>query len=140
MPVAIDTISPMELFEDLKTAELAQIAAAMELLHISEGESLTYRGNTADMFYIVLSGMFMIAYQNERALTLNQKGDLIGWSTFVDPFRYTGTTTALTEGEVLAIAGPDLMAVMDRNPEAKSKIMARISASSALRQALSATN
>ncbi len=138
MPVAIDTISQLDLFKDLKTAELTRIAAITQLLRVGEGETLTRREGTANTFYIIISGMFMISYQKERALTLNRKGDFVGWSSIADPQRYTGTTTALTAGEVLAIAGSDMLALMDENPDLKDKVMARITAGSTPRKTLDA--
>ncbi len=138
MPVATDTISQLDLFKDLKTAELTRIAAIAQLLRVGEGEILTRRDNTANTFYIIISGMFMISYQKERALTLNRKGDFIGWSSIADPQRYTGTTTALTAGEVLAITGSDMLALMDDNPDLKDKVMARITAGSTPRKMLDA--
>ncbi len=138
MPVAIDTISQLDLFKDLKTAELTRIAAITQLLRVGEGETLTRRDDAANTFYIIISGMFMISYQKERALTLNRKGDFVGWSSIADPQRYTGTTTALTAGEVLAIAGSDMLALMDENPDLKDKVMARITAGSTPRKTLDA--
>lgn len=138
MPVAIDTISQLDLFKDLNTAELTRIAAITQLLRVGEGETLTRRDDAANTFYIIISGMFMISYQKERALTLNRKGDFVGWSSVADPQRYTGATTALTAGEVLAIAGSDMLSLMDENPDLKDKVMARITAGSTPRKTLDA--
>jgi len=84
------------------------------------------RGDCAHTFFIVLSGNFMVSFKRDRAITLHNKGDIMGCSTVVAPFNYTGTATALTDGEALSMPGQELLRLIESNPAMSDKIMKKI--------------
>ena len=94
----------MPLFGDMDADALGKISSLMTYAKVQEGELLTQRGLTAHTFYVILSGNFMISFNEDRAFTLHKKGQIMGWSSVVTPFRYTGTAVALTHGEVLCLS------------------------------------
>ena len=126
MSTDIQTLKSVDLFADLNFGELEQIVPLMHLMKVTEGEVLTRRGETARTFFIILSGNFMLSFKKERSFTLHNKGDIIGWSTVVTPFRYKGTATALTDGLVLFMPGQEFLDLIQSNSAIGDKIMRKI--------------
>ncbi len=126
MSADIQTLKSLDLFADLNFGELEQIAPLMHLMKITEGEVLTRRGESARTFFIILSGNFMLSFKDERSFTLHNKGNIIGWSTVVTPFRYKGTATALTDGLVLSMHGQEFLDLIQSNSAIGDKIMRKI--------------
>jgi CRP-like cAMP-binding protein len=128
MPTDPMALGSMDLFAELKPAELEQVQSIAHPMQVAEAEILTRIGAPAHNFFIVLSGSFMIAFNDDRAITLHDKGKIMGWSTVFTPFRYKGTTTALTDGEVLTIPGDKLLNLIQNAPALGNKIMKKINA------------
>ena len=126
MSIDIQTLKALDFFADLSFDELEQIAPLMHLMKVAEGEVLTRKGEPARTFFIVLSGNFMLSFKEERSFTLHNKGNIIGWSTVVTPFRYTGTAIALTDGLVLSMAGREFLSLIQSDSVLGDKIMRKI--------------
>ena len=126
MAVDIGLIESLDVFADLKHAEMEQITSLMRKTRVTEGEVITRRGDRAHTFFIVLSGDFMVSFNEGRAITLHNKGDIMGCSTIVAPFNYTGTATALTDGEVLSMPGQDFLSLIQSDSGLSDKIMKKI--------------
>ena len=118
----------MDFFAELNPAELEQVQSIAHPMQVAEAEILTRIDAPARNFFIVLSGNFMIAFKDDRAITLHDKGKIMGWSTVFTPFRYKGTTIALTAGEVLSIPGDKLLGLIQSAPALGNKIMKKINA------------
>ena len=126
MSTDIQTLNSLDFFADLNFDELEQVAPLMHLMKVTEGEVLTRRGEPARTFFIILSGNFMLSFKDERSFTLHNKGDIIGWSTVVTPFRYKGTATALTDGLALSMPGQEFLDLVQSNSAIGDKIMQKI--------------
>ncbi len=68
----------------------------------------------------------MVFFKDGRSYTLHNKGDVIGLSTVVIPFYYTGTAVALSDGVVLSMPGQELLRLIESNPALSDKIMKKI--------------
>lgn len=128
MAVEIDMLESIALFSDLNSQELEQVSALFSPMKVSEGETLTQKGRPATLFYIILSGNFMIYFDQNRAITIHDRGNIIGWSTVVTPFQYTGTAVALTDGEVLSASGEAFFTMLMGDSSLGEKIMKKINA------------
>jgi CRP-like cAMP-binding protein len=126
MSTDIQTLKSLDLFADLNFGELEQIAPLMHLMKVTEGEVLTRRGEPARTFFIILSGNFMLSFNEERSFTLHNKGNIIGLSTVVTPFRYTATAVALTDGLVLLMQGQEFLRLVQSNSALGDTIMRKI--------------
>jgi len=126
MSTDIQTLESLDLFADLNFGELEQIAPLMHPMKVTEGEVLTRKGEIASTFFIILSGNFMLSFKEERSFTLHDKGDIIGLSTVVTPFRYTGTAVAFTDGMVLLMQGQEFLRLVQSNSALGDKIMRKI--------------
>lgn len=126
MAVDVNTIQSINIFSDLDNAELEAVSQITDPMKVSEGEILASRGRYANTFYVVLSGNFMIGFKSGKAVTVHQKGDIMGWSTVVTPFKYRGTVVALTDGEVLTISGDEFLRLLQSNSSLGDKLMEKI--------------
>ena len=126
MSVDTNIIDSLNLFEDLSHAELKEIASLMRRIRVTEGEAITRRNAPAHTIFILLSGNFMVFFKDGRSYTLHNKGDVIGLSTVVLPFYYTGTAVALSDGVVLSMPGQELLRLIESNPVLSDKIMGKI--------------
>jgi CRP-like cAMP-binding protein len=136
MAVDAQILESLNSMSDLTAIELAQVAALANRLPVIEGEVLAPSGAPARTLFITLSGSFMVVFEEERALTGHTPGDLLGISSVLSPFLYKGTTTGLTNGEVLALPGEDLRDLIQKQTPLGEKIMSRINAILAERSAI----
>lgn len=103
------------------------LARLMHIRKVNEGEVLTRRNDIAQTFYVILSGNFMIYFKKREALTLHERGQVIGMSTVLKSSTYRGTTVALTDGEVLSARGDELIKLLQSNAALGDKLMLRLS-------------
>ncbi len=119
-------LKKMGLFKALTPKELEQISSIIHPSTVVEGETVIRRGAPAQIFYIVLSGDYLVYFKNGRSFTLHYKGDIFGYTTVVTPFKYSGTVVALTDGEVLTISGQNFLRLIQGNSSLGEKIMKTI--------------
>jgi len=126
MPTDTKLLESLDLFAQLNAEERQQIESITHTMKVVASEVLAKRDTPAREFFINVSGNFMIAFDQGRAITLHQKGDLMGWSSVFTPFRYKGTIVALTDGEVLSIPGEDFLRLILGNSSLNDKLMKTI--------------
>jgi len=124
--MTVEELQELDLFKGLSHSEVAQIHAISKTARVNEGESLFEMGNPAHTFFVILSGDYMIYFSDGTAYTLHQRGEITGWSTVVRPYQYTGTAVALTNGEVLAFDGSELLRLVQGDAVLGDKIMAKV--------------
>ena len=123
MTVEIKLLETLDLFEGVDHEDLELLGELLKPMRVHEGEVLTRRSDPAQNFYIILSGSYMIYFKDGKAFTLHEKGGVIGMSTMLEPFNYRGTTVALTDGEVLMVAGDKFNELIQGNARLGGKIM-----------------
>jgi len=128
MAVEPKVLYGIPLFEDMDEETLHKISQLMHHTIIQEAEVLTQKGEGAHSFYIILSGNYMVSFDQGRAFTLHEKGQIIGWSSIVTPFKYTGTAVALTRGEALSMSSEDFRVLLQEDARISEKLMLKISA------------
>ena len=136
MPTEINTLKSIPLFDDLNSDELEILCPIVHQVMVGEGELLTERGMAAHTLYINLSGNVMVSYKGGRAITLHNKGDLVGLSVGIVPSVYKGSAVALTEGELLSISRQDLVDLLQGHNELGDTIMKKVNDVSAERGAI----
>ncbi len=137
MPVDIELLESIEIFSSLAKEELVIINEIVHPMNVLEGETLAKKGRVSTTFFINLTGSFMIDFENGKALTLHDKGDIMGWSTLVTPFEYRGTVVSLAAGEVLTISGEEFYRLLQGDSSLGGKIMKKINQIAASRASLS---
>jgi CRP-like cAMP-binding protein len=126
MPASPELLKSIEMFSAFTQEELEKIAPLVQPMKVMEGEILAKRCYRARTFFIVIKGDFMISFENGKAITLHNKGDIMGWSTLIAPFEYRGTVVALTNGEVLTLPGQEFYLLLQSDSALSSKIMNEI--------------
>jgi len=126
MAIDANTLESLDLFNELMPDELETLAGLAEHVRISEGEIITRRTEPAHIFYVTLSGNYMIYFKEGRAFTLHGSGCIIGMSTVLTPFRYRATTVALTDGEAVSMSGDKFLKLVQSNALLGEKMMRKI--------------
>lgn len=124
-----EQIKQLSLFRDLASQQWSLVYPLLNRVRVIEAEQLICEGDRAHSFYIILNGHFMIHYKDGSAVSLNQKGDIIGWSSVVTPFQYTANVTALTDGELLCIGGAEFLELIQTDPVLGTKLLEKINES-----------
>lgn len=122
----IEEIKQLEIFRELLPGEWAEVYPLLSHEWVIEGEQLIRQGDRAHTFFIILNGHFMIHYKDGRAITLSKRGEIIGWSSVISPFQYTGSVTALTDGDLLAIPGARFLELLQANAALGEKLVKKV--------------
>ena len=128
MAVDAKTLLGIPFFEDMAEDALQMIDSLMHYMTVQEGEILTQIGEGAHTFYVILSGNYMVSFKEGRAFTLHEKGQIMGWSSVVKPFQYSGTAVALTRGEVLYMSRENFRELLQGNARISDMLMKKINA------------
>ena len=136
MPVDVGTIESLEFFEGLTHPELELFASSLNSRSVKEGEILLRQGTPAMTFFIIMSGIFKVTLDKGRSYSLDKKGTVIGWSTVIAPFEYTGTAIAVTDGDVLSVSSHEFFRMIQSNNALGKKIMQKIQNIASVRRAL----
>jgi len=126
MHLDLQNIQKINLFKDLSPEELDKLLPVIHPVKIFEGERIIREGDTSQIFYIILSGNYMVYFKNGRAFTLHNKGDMIGWATITTPFTYHESAVALTDGEALTIPVEEFFDLMQGDSKLGSKITKKV--------------
>ena len=137
MPVEVQTIEHLAFFQGLSYGELEEFASLLKPRSVKKGEVLLREGTPAMTFFIILSGTYTVSLEKGRTYTLDKKGTVIGWSTVIAPFEYTGTAMAETDGEVLSISSNDFFQLIQNNNALGNKVIEKINKIASERRALS---
>ncbi len=121
-----EELKELKIFSTLLPDEWTEVYPLLNRLKILEGEQLIRQGTRAHTFFVILYGHFMVHYPDGRALTIDKRGDIIGWSSVISPFRYTADVTALTEADVLSIPGAKFLELLQSNAELGDKLVKTI--------------
>ncbi len=138
MSIDSHILKPLDFFVDFKQQELETFAAALKPRTVEAGEVIIERGTPALTFFIILSGAYEVSFKGDRSNTLEQIGEVMGWSTVVHPFHYIGTVTANKDGEVLEISSRDFFELIQGDNALGEKIMKKIDKIASERRAIAA--
>lgn len=131
-------LKTLDFFADLTQHELEMCAAAFKSRAVEADEVIIEQGTPALTFFIILSGTYQLIFKGNRSIVLEQKGEVMGWSTVVHPFHYTGTITAQKRGEVLEISSRTFFELIQRDNTLGEKIMKKIDKIASERRAIAA--
>ncbi len=126
MSVDAHILQPLDFFTDLEQHELEEFAALLKSRSVQSGEVIIQRGTPALTFFVILSGAFEVTFEKDRSITLSKRGEVMGWSTVVHPYHYTGSITAKMDGELLEISSRDFFELIQGDNILGEKIMKKI--------------
>ncbi len=109
--------------------KLAMLASVVQL----PPDSVVFsEGDKADALYLILEGEVELSLGHGRptvgqvAVTKLTKGDVFGWSSVVEPYKYHLSASTLRQGIIARFDGVALCEAMTHNPAMGYKLMTRI--------------
>lgn len=69
----------------------------------------------------------MVVFKDEKAITLHAPGRVVGWSALTNDSTYTATVVCLTNCDLIAFPGSDLLDLLRAHTNMGNKIMNAIS-------------
>lgn len=128
-------LTPELIKESLKIDQIAD-GTMKELLSICSiktfnvDDILSREDEDSDNMYIVLSGLVDIQYMQPtgKRETIDScvKGDLIGWSSLVKPYKTSSIDMCRAQAEVLALNGTKLREICDKDTDFGYTMMSRV--------------
>jgi CRP-like cAMP-binding protein len=123
-------LGEINLFQPLWPEERLRLAAQMRPKRFAKGEVLFHKDDPATHLYVIAAGSVKISIQEESGrevlVAVYRGGDVVGELALFDEGPRSATVTALTETSAYSLSGPDLFAVLERNPKAMRNLLARL--------------
>jgi CRP/FNR family transcriptional regulator len=127
---AVDLLQSVPLFAELDPEELERFSRVAVPRSFPSGTRVFHEGDHSDACYIVRSGSFRVTREHPdgRAITLANliAGDIFGELAMLDGEVRSASVEALDDGELLALPGADVRALLARHPEITVKLVAAL--------------
>ncbi len=124
-------LSTIPLFQQLPREGLGKLAAQASVLNLSRGDALFAEGDTANGFYVVLSGKVKVYKLSpegkEQILHLFAKNQPVGEAAVFAGESFPAHATALEKSQVLFVPRDEFVALLQENPEAALEMLAILS-------------
>jgi len=117
--VSIEVLRSCPYFAGVSGESLRALAAISEERRFTAGEALFKEGDVSHGLYILRQGQVDIIYHlhggEERVVDTVVAGDLIGWSSLVEPHRSTATAAAREAGSAVWIAAAGIRDLCEKD-------------------------
>jgi CRP-like cAMP-binding protein len=130
--ITIQTLAQSPLFAGLTEAQLFPFMALAEEITCPRGRPIFEEGEHARRLFILLSGKVNIRVQITTrpepisVATLDQPGQLVGWSGFMPPNDYTATALCQDHCRFLVFEGAAFMSLLETTPAVGFIVMRNI--------------
>jgi CRP/FNR family cyclic AMP-dependent transcriptional regulator len=116
------------LFKDLDREFMGRISDAAQEEAFGEEQVLFNRGEPAEYFYLLTQGSVSLFIEEGGSLnfTVNQPGDVFGWSALVEPNVYTASARCAPGTEILKFNRTGLEHIFAQNPQEAYLVMRRL--------------
>ncbi len=123
-------VNEIELFKGIETEVMNQIADICSEENYSKGFVLFKKGEKAENLYILEEGSVHLVIENGGSITytLNEPGQVVGWSSLVESGQYTASGVCATDLKALKIERDRLDKIFSQYPDAGLKILKRLAA------------
>jgi CRP/FNR family cyclic AMP-dependent transcriptional regulator len=119
-----------QFFHGLDADLLAVLQRTARVRSFATGEMLLREGDPADAFFLVLHGKVALEYAGpspvHRILQTIGRGEVLGWSWLVPPYRWRLDARAVKPTEAILLDAPALRAALDAHPAAGYHFLARL--------------
>jgi len=113
-----------DLLKGLAPEEAERVLALGKRTLLTTGAELFHLGDIADCIYLVTRGRLRLTLpmqvrnrEEDVFVEEHSRGETVGWSALIPPYRFTLTATAALETEVLAIPREALHAYCSAHPD-----------------------
>jgi CRP-like cAMP-binding protein len=132
MSVTKQVLKDCVLFAELGDADLEKICAFAVDKQFESGSTMFAAGDNADDLFVIEEGRVAVQMmlpknsgQSSRRITVDvaTKGEIAGWSSLIEPYKYTFTAVCMQKTVALAINGNKLKWALRDNPEVGYEVM-----------------
>lgn len=132
-------VARLPLFAGVSPAALEVALGQLVPVPVSAGDVVIREGDPADRFYIIESGTFVVDQRDpgtgvDRRLRSMGPDEVFGELGLMRQAPRSATVTAESDGRLLALDGPDFLALLNAGPEVSGRMLERYRASTAPRR------
>jgi CRP-like cAMP-binding protein len=124
-----DEVAGNELFAGLSDSQIEFMWSQANVREFKAGELLFRQDAHADRFYLVHSGAVVVEVPSIYGPTLELqhlgKGQILGWSWLITPYRWDFQATALRDSVVVEFDGEAILAQCEQDPELGYSLLKR---------------
>jgi len=109
---ALARVAALPIFAGVSPARLELAVSRLRPRPVTAGETIVCQGDPADRFYVIVAGRFRVTQQEgsvERKLREMGPDEVFGEIGLLHGGRRTATVTALTDGQLLSLDGPQFL-------------------------------
>ena len=121
--ISPETLKFYPLFTHQDAEMLTQIAKLAQRKEVKAGDQLFFEGEVANTFYLVLDGSVVLTMNmgekgehKVEELEPLSKGEVVGWSSIIQPHIYKLGAYAGQKSHLIAFDGEKLRALFEDNP------------------------
>lgn len=115
-------VARVPLFEDLKAAEIADVAKLLQAQSARRGALIAEKGDLADRMYFISEGEVEIRLQHDTVYL--SEGNFFGELALINQTRRSATVVAYRDCQLLVLEADALQQLMSRDEALAEKIMA----------------
>ena len=123
-------LSGVKLFELLSDEDRAALAAVVDNIHVTAGQTLFEAGHPGESLFVVRSGeieLFIKDNTGQKIVLMNAiEGGLFGELALLDRGARTATAVALADSELLELDREDLLLLFQRHPDSAVSMLAAV--------------
>jgi CRP-like cAMP-binding protein len=109
-------LKQVELFRDLATPALADLAGIAQEIAVYRGDTLFEEGDVGESLYLVCSGSIAIC-SGERQLAVLERNACLGEMALISGLPRSATATALADARLLRVGSDDFASLLASEPE-----------------------
>jgi len=119
-------------FSSMEDAWLTQLAILGSVVEVEPGQSLFHEGDPAEALYLIVEGGVELRLAHGRAniggvvVADLGRGDILGWSSVVEPHRYSVSAVARRRSRLIRFEAAGLCQAMAHQPAMGYLLMSRI--------------
>jgi len=121
-------VQEIDLFKEIAPEIMNEIVNICSEEKYAEGTVLFKKGEEADCLYILEEGGLKLVIENGGTITfsLDEPGEVFGWSSMVESGLYTASGFCATDLKVLKIKRGDLDKIFNLHPDVGLKVLKRL--------------
>lgn len=121
-------VQEIDLFKEISPEIMNEIVNICSEEKYAEGTVLFKKGEEADCLYILEEGSLKLVIENGGTITfsLDEPGEVFGWSSMVESGLYTASGVCSTDLKVLKIKRGDLDKIFNLHPDVGLKVLKRL--------------
>jgi len=128
MPVEPSALEDVDFFKILGDEDRREIAEVVDLIKLTDGETLFRAGDPGESLFLVRAGEVELYVRDNAGqkiiLDITRPGDFFGEIALLDAGARTASAVALTDTELIELDRDDLLLLFQRKPDAALSMLA----------------